>query len=336
MSAFEVTGLVLGVIYQPFSLIRLYGASGIVYYVFGSRTTWRTQAHVLGALKDEDAQNFKKSVQEECAMISVAAAIVAQIAITGLGFAELSKTHWVARALFLYSVLSSLMAVYYATTQQRVMGRLHRPEQIRGWIRGRLPLSQEQQRPLRHRRGGGGVRMQGDPQHYESTTLDPVQLAWELAQKCFCPSVTSVLTVSAPQVLLSSSLLALLLGVGVYFGFVWTRGLDGDAGKGDSRNVMIVYLVSIVVCFVVYSVSQFLQDDERRQEAEIVREYVADFLARRNDPALLPTQDLQHHIRQDLFSIQALLRDIRGLSQAAATQRNNQAINGGEPTARVT
>lgn len=58
--------------YRPIALFRYYGVPGLFYYVFGSRTTWRTEAHVLGTRADEDALNFKKSVQEECTMISVA------------------------------------------------------------------------------------------------------------------------------------------------------------------------------------------------------------------------------------------------------------------------
>lgn len=43
--------------YRLFALFRYYGVSGLFYYVFGSRTTWRTEAHVLGTLADEDALN---------------------------------------------------------------------------------------------------------------------------------------------------------------------------------------------------------------------------------------------------------------------------------------
>jgi hypothetical protein len=52
------------------------------------------------------------------------AAIVAQIAITGLSLNFLSQTHWVARTCFVLSLTFALMAVYYSTTQQRTLGRL--------------------------------------------------------------------------------------------------------------------------------------------------------------------------------------------------------------------
>ncbi|CZS93649.1 uncharacterized protein RAG0_03831 [Rhynchosporium agropyri] len=115
---------------RPMDLVDLYGVSGIFLYFFGSRTTWGTEAQVLGTVSDDDALSFKKSVQDECTIISVAAAIVAQIAITCLSLDNLSHTHWIVKAFFVFSITSSLIAVYYASTQQRVMGRLLQAKQV--------------------------------------------------------------------------------------------------------------------------------------------------------------------------------------------------------------
>jgi len=168
------------------------------------------------------------------------------------------------------------MAVYYATTQQRIMGRLLRPAQVRGWIRGRLPPQQNRTiwkikiKPSSHTRT--------DPEDYRSTLLDPKSVAADVMAKCFTPSVVSVITMSAPQLLLSSSLFSLLLGIGVYFGFTWTRNLNTDAGPNDDRNVMIIYLVSVIVCIIVYSVSRLIQDDDTRTEEMIIMDYMEEYM----------------------------------------------------------
>lgn len=60
---------------RPLDLYRLYGYSSVVLLLFGSWTTWRTEAFVLGKVNDEDALSFKKSVQDECTMISVAVSL---------------------------------------------------------------------------------------------------------------------------------------------------------------------------------------------------------------------------------------------------------------------
>ncbi|TGO77660.1 hypothetical protein BELL_0096g00100 [Botrytis elliptica] len=69
-------------------LFELYGSSAIPLFVFGSRTTWCMQAKVLGELKEGQdrpdnsrATEFKNSTLAECNMATVAAAVVAQIAL---------------------------------------------------------------------------------------------------------------------------------------------------------------------------------------------------------------------------------------------------------------
>jgi ABC-type multidrug transport system fused ATPase/permease subunit len=74
------------------------------------------------------------------------------------------------------------------------------------------------------------------------------------------PALSAVLAVSAPGVLLSASVLFLLLGFGIYLGFVWSRALDADAGKGDSRDVFIVYIIVLAVVYMVYTLSDIYQD----------------------------------------------------------------------------
>lgn len=60
---------------RPLDLFDLYGYPGLALFLFGTRTTWRTEAYVLGKVNDEDAMNFKKSVQDECTMVSVAVSL---------------------------------------------------------------------------------------------------------------------------------------------------------------------------------------------------------------------------------------------------------------------
>jgi hypothetical protein len=55
-----------------FQLWSWYGPSALPLFIFGSRTTWRIQAQILGQLKDEDAIAFKDSVYGEYTMIAVA------------------------------------------------------------------------------------------------------------------------------------------------------------------------------------------------------------------------------------------------------------------------
>jgi hypothetical protein len=112
-----------------------------------------------------------------------------------------------------------------------------------------------------------------DPDKFVSSLKDEAEVDKETIKHCFTPSVGSVVAISAPQCLLSMSLLNLLLGIGVYLGFTWTSKLDTDAGPHDSRNIMVVYLVSMIFCSLVYSISRFISSAEERREHHILEAY---------------------------------------------------------------
>jgi hypothetical protein len=146
---------------------------------------------------------------------------------------DLSSTHWTARGLFSFSLVSSIIAVYYASSQHRVMGRFLNASQVKSWIEN---ISEGAMDKDRARFGFPGL---GAPQLRK-------------------PAVSSVLTISAPVILLSASLNSFLAGFGVYLGTIWTKSLDNDAGPGGSRNVFLVYVIGLGVCYGVYALSSLV------------------------------------------------------------------------------
>jgi hypothetical protein len=126
----------------------------------------------------------------------------------------------VARAFFTFSLVSAIIAVYYASDQHRILGRHLNCEDVKAWIRN-------------DRLAGYGIDQYGE----------------------FMPSPAAVLTVSAPNMLLSASLNSFLLGLGTYLAYVWTRHLDTTASTNDSRAIFITYVVSLTVCYGIYELS---------------------------------------------------------------------------------
>ena len=57
---------------RAFQLLELYGPPGLFLFLFGSKMTWHIEAQILGQMIDEDALAFKKYIQDECTMVSVA------------------------------------------------------------------------------------------------------------------------------------------------------------------------------------------------------------------------------------------------------------------------
>ena len=132
----------------------------------------------------------------------------------------------------MFSLVSSLLAVYYANTQVWRVGYLLLGNGVRAWIRG-------------HSKG---------PHDYIKENNDQGPSLTKLVVRSLVPAPSSVLTVSAPGLLLSASLYFLLIGFGVYLGFMWTRALDDLAGPDDNRDVFIIYLVSLIFCYGLNSV----------------------------------------------------------------------------------
>ncbi|KAF2796261.1 hypothetical protein K505DRAFT_238083 [Melanomma pulvis-pyrius CBS 109.77] len=251
----------------------MYGVSGVAIICFAGGNIWRLEAQVLGRLTDEEAMEFRKSLENESTMVSIAVSTPTRSSSTdsSLSLAGLSQAHWIARGLLALALVASLMAVYYATTLQRTIGLLITAPQLRQWIRG---------------------VSWGDSRYFS----DPVDLEFErlfqqlsqisahapsaqtiVSRYCFTPSLASVLTIAAPRVLLATSVLKLLIGLGTYLGFTWTRDLDSGASSSDSRNVFIMYVVGFGVCFAIYYLPQLLQDPELYSPRRALDEYCLKF-----------------------------------------------------------
>jgi hypothetical protein len=64
------------------------------------------------------------------------------------------------------------------------------------------------------------------------------------------PRISMVLLLCASKTFLDYAIVAYVLGLGVYLGFVWQNSLDVDAGYDASRNIFIVFL--IFACFYLF------------------------------------------------------------------------------------
>ncbi|USP75264.1 hypothetical protein yc1106_02538 [Curvularia clavata] len=235
---------------------RHYGVVGWSLCLFENRSIWRVQVQILRSNNDMDAMNFKRAAQDECSIIAVASTIVAQIAITALSLDDLSRTPWVARGAFTFSLVSSLIAVYYATKQYCHLGRCLNAEDVRTWIRGKN---------IANARNRSRMAL-----HLDLST----NAATQMSHENFLSSA-SVLTVSAPNILLDSSINSFLVGLGIYFGFVWTRNLDEVAGTKSSEAVFITYIVGLMVCYLVFALSSIVVADKSYvSEEDLVGETV--------------------------------------------------------------
>ena len=66
------------------------------------------------------------------------------------------------------------------------------------------------------------------------------------------PSLAAIIITSAPFNMMKASIFAFLLGLAIYQGFTWTRALDTMAGRGDSRDVFITFIIGTGACVLFY------------------------------------------------------------------------------------
>ncbi|KAF7959725.1 hypothetical protein EAE96_001335 [Botrytis aclada] len=270
-------------------LPTLYGRTGAgILKSYGNPTVWLLQAQMIGELQDEDALAFKKMACDECTMIALTAAIVAQIAITGLALDSLNKTHWMTKACFVLSLTFALVSVYYSVAQQRILSRLSKAKDVRNWIRGR----KQRVNPIFS--AGVGFKIDPcEPDDYSPEGLDIGDLKRNLKRQCFLPSPLSVVTLSAPQYLLSSSLVLLLVGLGIYLGKFWIRGLDPTESATDSRNVFIFYCVGLYFSFCMYAIFGWFHGKDESLEFDIIDGYMNGYLA--SHPDVLARWNVDRH-----------------------------------------
>ena len=145
-------------------------------------------------------------------------AIIAQVALTALSLPSLSLVHWTARAFLLFATVAGCLSVYYACTLSREIGKCYHPRLVRDWLSSAI-------------------------EHTSTATNDE-----ENEKDKTQASLSGIFVLSAPYTMMSFAILAFIIGLAIYQGFVWTKTLDTDAGKDNSRNVFIAYIVSTGFC----------------------------------------------------------------------------------------
>ena len=70
-------------------------------------------------------------------------------------------------------------------------------------------------------------------------------------------SLSALFILSAPFTMMIYSIFTFLLGLAIYHGFSWTRALDPSAGKNDSRDVFITFVVGAGFCQGLFTTASF-------------------------------------------------------------------------------
>ncbi|KAH7083024.1 hypothetical protein BKA63DRAFT_561217 [Paraphoma chrysanthemicola] len=212
-----------------------------------SRQVLEPQSDGMTAM--EEAMALKKSMTDDCSMLAVAAAIVAQVAITALSLENLSSTHWTARAAFVLSLASGALSVFFACLLQQRISSLFGLSDLKDWLSkpaSSAELSQANDLVSEYTKAHSKRQATAEPKS-ESEDKPWLEIKKRITQlvsekRWVRASFNAALMIRIPALLLNWSVGAFLIGLGIYLGSSWTQKLDASQPQSSSLGVLVGYI----------------------------------------------------------------------------------------------
>jgi hypothetical protein len=161
------------------------------------------------------------------------------------------------------SLISGTLCVYFAVLLQRTLGNLYDARSIRAWLSNMdtFPSHPEMENLVTQ---FNRIKQPGNSAgRRELPNLEARFVEFdELQRQNGIASVFSAMVLEIPSSMINIALGAFLIGLAVYFGFLWTRNLDVNAGPGDSRDIFIVFIVAVFCCIGAYSVPHAIKSKD--------------------------------------------------------------------------
>ncbi|BCS21192.1 uncharacterized protein APUU_21624A [Aspergillus puulaauensis] len=231
------------------------------------RMVEEVERHILHSTSNEPAV-FRRSIAEDCTMLAVAAAIVAQVAITALSLEDIDQVHWTASAAFVLSLTTGGLSVFYACLIQQKMNKLFSASDVKDFfteagIPQKLRILEQEINGLRANMeswepGPGAAAARGGIEQAQETISSVRREGniWESA------SLPSILMVAAPSTLLKYALGSFVTGLGVYFGCLAFQDIETQKPRSHHRAVFIVYIVATLLGLSMYYVPLTIKHSE--------------------------------------------------------------------------
>ncbi|THV93978.1 hypothetical protein D6D26_07970 [Aureobasidium pullulans] len=193
----------------------------------------RIETHLLESQSD-NAMVMKKALAEDCTMLAVAAAIIAQIAITALSLGSSDTIHWTANAAFVISLVTASLSVFYACLLQQHISGLFTSEDVKSWLSKpaskyemeTLEIMASELRRARYRWQDLGPLSDARQSALETFRKQIEGFARECKWKT--ASFNAAFMIKVPSLLLNWSVGAFILGLGVYLGCVSGKILESS------------------------------------------------------------------------------------------------------------
>lgn len=235
------------------------------------------EKYVLSAKTDEPLV-LRKSTSEDCTMLAVAVAIVAQVAITALALTDLDQVHWTAVAAFVLSLIAGGLSVFYSCLVQQRMSGLFTPDDVKDFFS--KPSSSPQLHNLEQDMDDvisdirkNDIGDESTVRHQGMKELESVIKEFKSKNRWKSASFHSILMIKAPTLLLRYSLASFVIGIGIYFGCLAFSDIGSQMPRNSYHAIFIVYIVTGILGLLIYYVPYILKElqlSPARRHAQIM------------------------------------------------------------------
>ncbi|KAJ8125615.1 hypothetical protein O1611_g8024 [Lasiodiplodia mahajangana] len=204
----------------------------------------RVERYALDA-DDEHVIAFMGSYTSSFNMIGVAGAIMAQVAITAISLPSLENSHWTVEALFIASLVTGSLSVFFSCAISPAFHGLHSADDIKDFL--------TKLRPSEYTKKFDNLVSKCRRKGLSRLNQDELEEAMEIVEKenWKVASPYAAILLIIPKTLLNVSLNAFLIGLGVYLGELYTAELTPSYGSG-SIGILVSYLASVLFGTVIH------------------------------------------------------------------------------------
>lgn len=184
---------------------------------------------------------------------------MAQVAITAMSLEDMSSVHWIAKAAFVVSLAAGALSVFFACILQQRISSLFGLSDIKDWMI--KPANLEALKFANHILDARPVRNANQPISEEEPWQELENQITQIVKESrwVQASFNTALMIKVPALLLHWSVVAFLVGLGVYLGSFWDKSLGAAPSRGDSLGILVAYIIATAFGLLIFYVPTILK-----------------------------------------------------------------------------
>ncbi|KAL1641911.1 hypothetical protein SLS58_005747 [Diplodia intermedia] len=321
---------------------------------------WSDAVDVLRHIEDnilpsngEKAIQIKDQFLKDCSMLAVAAAIVAQVAITSLSMQYLDEVRWTAKASLIISLLTAVLSVFFSCRVQQKMTNLLTGKEVKDFLSKQLDKKEfhkiekvtKQYEKLRKRED---ENLKEEERNASMPELKKLLDDLDDRARYYQVSLVAAMMIKVPGLLLNASISTLLIGFGIYLKDMSVYDPDRPLSGTHSLYIFVIYVVFLGCGSFLYIIPWCIKryeninarhwDDLKNKETTVKmwrKEVLRERQKRAIDEPLKEAQKLAKEIKEDYRERKKKAKDERIVQRMRNSLENSGMESGSEDTSSL-